>query len=699
MKSRLLGFAAVAVFATWPLALNFTHAIAGGLGDPILNMTVLAWDADSARHGFRAFWDPPFLFPHHHTLAYSEHLIGVAIFTTPVQWIARNPVVTYNVAYLGSFVLAGFGMFLLVRELFGRDDAAMLAGLAFALTPYRLSQAPHLQVLMNGWMPVGLWALHRYFATGARRWLAGFAAAFLLCGLSNGYYLYFFLLPVAVVVVTELLAPRLPRRRVLGDLLGAGAIIAVVVAPIALIYYGVQREMGFARPEDELPGMSAQLPDYFRVARDAWHWWGVLGTGANERQLFHGFVVIVFATIGAFVGRRRPAMRATIAYASIAALAVWFSMGPGPWRVYSLLFHVVPGLNGLRVPARLASVVIVALAVLAGGGFTWLLDRLPVRAGVVVAIALAAVIGVEGQHGVELYEVPGIRDKSWDRVAFSWLRDSPPGAVIELNITRLDDFHEYTTLYQLNAVAHRHPIVNGYGGWRTGLTELLGAVGSPLSEPGHVAEVLRGLRKIGVRYILLHESTYPDSAERRRIVDEIRGAPGQIAEEHEWPGVWGWRLTPPAVRPTTPEGDLPLLDSRTFAVRASQQQNRLADAFDGNLDTRWLSGDRQSGAEWIEIDLPVAADVARVRIAGAARSLIDYPRHIVVESVDSSGATTTLADESGAERLIESLASEERYPSIMIDLPANRTKTLRVRQTGRGAAWWSVHEVMVWERK
>ena len=34
--------------------------------------------------------------------------------------------------------------------------------------------------------------------------MAVFAAAFVLLGLSNGYYLYFFLLPVAVVAGVEL---------------------------------------------------------------------------------------------------------------------------------------------------------------------------------------------------------------------------------------------------------------------------------------------------------------------------------------------------------------------------------------------------------------------------------------------------------------------------------------------------------------
>ena len=163
------------------------RTIAGGLGDPIILTTVLAWDADRMLHGLQGLWDPPFLFPHHRTLAYSEHMLGVAIFTAPIQWMFGNAVLTYNVAYIGSYALAGFGMFLLTRALWGRADAAVLAGLAFALTPYRLAQSTHLQVLMNGWMPIGLLGLHRYFASGSRRWLLVFAAAYLLTGLSNGY--------------------------------------------------------------------------------------------------------------------------------------------------------------------------------------------------------------------------------------------------------------------------------------------------------------------------------------------------------------------------------------------------------------------------------------------------------------------------------------------------------------------------------
>src|SRR5262245_11291901 len=218
-----LFFVAATLVATYPLMVRASYAIPGGLGDPALVTFLLAWDADRIGHGLRGFWDAPFLYPHRHTLAYAEHMFGVAIFTAPLQWLTRNAVLVYNIAFVGSYTLAGVGIYGLTRELFGRKDAALLAAIAFVFNPYRASQITHLQVLMAGWMPLALWALHRYFATGSRRALAAFAAAFVLQALSNGYFLFFFSIATAVIVAVELAWPRLPRARIIADLTIAGA--------------------------------------------------------------------------------------------------------------------------------------------------------------------------------------------------------------------------------------------------------------------------------------------------------------------------------------------------------------------------------------------------------------------------------------------------------------------------------------------
>src|SRR6266404_1106336 len=113
----VLGFAALTVAATYPLVRRLTTDLPNDLGDSLLNTWILAWDATALRHGARHLWDAPSFFPYKDTLAYSDNLLGLAIFTAPIQWVTNNPVLVYNLAFLASFVQAGCGMYVLARAL------------------------------------------------------------------------------------------------------------------------------------------------------------------------------------------------------------------------------------------------------------------------------------------------------------------------------------------------------------------------------------------------------------------------------------------------------------------------------------------------------------------------------------------------------------------------------------------------------
>ena len=46
------------------------------------------------------------------------------------------------------------------------------------------------------------------------------------------------------------------------------------------------------------------------------------------------------------------------------------------------------------------------------------------------------------------------------------------------------------------------------------------------------------------------------------------------------------------------------------------------------------------------------------------------------------------------------LAAGGPQPAIVIDLPANRTRTLTIRQTATTRRWfWAVHELGIYERR
>src|SRR5262249_47386338 len=153
-------------------------------------------------------------------------------------------VLTYNVAFLFSFVLAGVGMYALVRVLTKSRAAAAVAAVWYAFSPYRMAQAQlaHVQMLATGWMPIALWALHEYFFTFKRWWLALLVAALCLQALSNSYVAYFIVVPIVAIAIDGLIAARhhaaLTAR--LAELILAGLAVVVVLAPIAAQYYRVR---------------------------------------------------------------------------------------------------------------------------------------------------------------------------------------------------------------------------------------------------------------------------------------------------------------------------------------------------------------------------------------------------------------------------------------------------------------------------
>src|SRR4051812_9321799 len=384
----VVAFAALTVIATYPLVLHLGRALPGDLGDPLFTSWALGWDADRLRHGLAGVWDAPIFFPDRDTLAFAEHLLGIGIFTAPIIWLSGNPILAYGIAFLLSYVLAGSGMYLLARELTGRRDAAFLAGVGFAFAPMRALHVSHLQVLAWGWMPIALWGLHRYFGGRSRAALAVFGVAFTAEALSNGYFLYFLALACAFVVVFELASRTLPpvvRRRMFAGVVLAGVAILVCLIPVASAYVWVRQHYGLRRPYDDLTMFSADVRSYVSVVPSVKLWAGRLnGDVSPERQLFPGLVIAVLAAAALWPGRVRRGF--VWLYAALAVTAFVLSLGPEPavWshRLSSSGPHLwlarnTPRVDGPRVPARVAGLVLLSPCVLAPVGLSPLLAERP----------------------------------------------------------------------------------------------------------------------------------------------------------------------------------------------------------------------------------------------------------------------------------------------------------------------------------
>jgi hypothetical protein len=140
------------------------------------------------------------------------------------------------------------------------------------------------------------------------------------------------------------------------------------------------------------------------------------------------------------------------------------------------------------------------------------------------------VIVLEG-YGGPMRMVPFNHDQRPRALLNEWLRNGPPGGVLELPIAG-PALEPFTLVYQYNTLRHGHPIVNGFSGYGYGLQDFLGGPGSPLREPDALPDLLAGLRAIGVRCVVLHprfswagrEFGWPDP---ERLVDAIARTVGE----------------------------------------------------------------------------------------------------------------------------------------------------------------------------
>jgi hypothetical protein len=730
-------FTALTVGMTYPFVLHLHDGLPGDLGDPLLNAWILAWDADRLAEGLRGLWQAPIFYPFPDTLSYSEHLLGIAVLVAPVQWLFGNFVLTYNTAFLFSYVLAGSGMYLLVRSLTANRWAGVLAGIAFAFCPYRVAQIYHLQVLMSGWMPIGLWALHRYHVSGSRRALAGFTGAFIMQGLSNGYYLYFFSLPVTVVGCYALWRPRHDRWRMVRELGVAALGVLAVFAPIALVYYRVRRSNGFVRGIDEVAFFSPDLAGYLHVDQALFLWGRWLGEGTPEGQLFAGLVVTALAALalvrvpGRSSGHDRrssepaypgyPARAMTWLYAGIACLAVVLSLGPAPtvWGTpifpiapYRLLMMLVPGLDGLRAPARLAMVVYLAVSVLAGIGVAAWFPRLRVHVRNGLGVALSALILLEGFGDPTRVELLQRDDRSFDAAVYDWLGERAPGAVLELPMEgrhrNLQTNH--TLQFQYRTLEHGHPLVNGFSGYSSSLVGFLPV--APMWHTADTPELLQGLRSLGVRYVIVHEALYVDPDVGAATTAALRAQYDQVAAVHSvgtthvfelgdvtWP--YEHVSLDSGDEATGPSGDWRRLDSDMFTAQASHAAASLSLAFDGDVETRWSTGVSQTGTESVTLRFDRPRAIARVRLELTSGTWGDYPRHLRIES--SAGGDTfdsVLFDDRVLPTLIAALPRGGKSLAIDFDLPPNRSAVLRLRQLETVGVWrWTINEMTLWERE
>jgi hypothetical protein len=529
MLVALLFAGLTAVFA-FPLSVRPADHVMSASADTNLFMWTLAWDVHAfTSQPFRIF-DANIYYPLRHTLAYSENLIGSAIFAAPILWLTANPVLALNLVALLSAALCGLGAYVLGRQIGMGVSGAVVCGLVYAFSPPRFLRLDQLHLATIHWVPFGLAALHAYFDSGHASALRIAAMFFSLQALSSGHGVVFLLLAMAGLAVFRIArGERIALARRVRDL-GVPGAIALAPALLAFVpYLIVQREAGLRRTlENWTVSASSFLASPSHV-----HQW-LLSFVPNARinetadaYLFPGFLPIALAIV-ALVGARDH-RRVVFFYALLTIVSVWLTRGP-PLGLWPLVYWL-PGLNFIRVPSRFMLLAILGLAVVAGFGLearnpwhentktrkheeeteasvSWFRGFVASCWQAVVAVLLLLEFAAF-PLGLDPYrvEIPPV-----DR----WLAAQPkPFVVAETPLPSPSDLGAWErrhTAFMLHSTAHWQKTVHGYSGLRLPLhVELYDGLTRFPDERS-----LASLERIGATYVVVHTDWYREG-ERLQI--------------------------------------------------------------------------------------------------------------------------------------------------------------------------------------
>ncbi len=483
--------------------------------DRLFQSWQLAWNGHALLHQPLDFLDSNAFWPLDGSVAFSDALLGF----TPAALIGHGPaaaVVRYNLVFLFTYVSAFVGASLLARELGLGWPAAVLAGAAFAFTPWRLAHHNHLHVLGSAPIPLCLFLLLRgYRRARPGLVLAGFLAATwqVAIGFTLGLQLAYLLALLGLLAGIRWWRsdPRRPLTRgVLGATAWGAAIFAAWSGFQAYPYLKVLEEHPEARRTVDFVKFYSPPPRGLLAAPTESLLWGDATEGVRrtlawppEMTLFPGLTVLLLAAAAlAFpVCSVRWRLGLGVAALGSAVLALGYSFVGGRFT-YRVLYELAPGWQASRTSGRLFTITTLALALLAAAGAEGIGDRAARRmAGtsdsggrkVLLAILLPAVFtaavlaeGLGKVSGKDLSEPPVRR---------------LPASEPQMNLPS-DDFNDL--VYMFWSTDGFPAIVNGYSGFTPNLQVNLR---EELAGFPDAASVER-LQRLGVRTVVLH----PDRA-------------------------------------------------------------------------------------------------------------------------------------------------------------------------------------------
>ena len=732
----LLLYALGACLLLSPLPAHLSDGLlAAESGDPLLQSWVLQWNIHKLSTSLTEYFNANIFYPYPNTFAYHDHLFGLGLLGFPIYLISQNPLLTYNVLLLLSFVFSAYGMFLLCQEITQNTSAACLGGLIFGFLPFRFAHLDHLNLLSTYWLPLCFLFLTRYLIPRSNRprnvflTLPFFWLCYFLQALTSFNYLFLSAIVLSAYGIILALrqwykAPPPWRGHVTRDLLmffaGAG-LVALGLLPLALPYLHANRSMGFERTVQETQALSARMQDYAvapeknllygNVTR---RWQSPTSPYPREQILFPGMLTTVLAAIGLLYGwkhtRNFACDNARITFGSLLLIAFIFSLGPfisvfgkTVSLPYSWLFHTLPGFKSMRVPARFGLIVAFSLSALASIGVMELYKNFLPGKNIqklirpLITGLFGAIILLESYTPFSTLSFYNGKVETLSGV-YQWLRSqAEPLRIVELPICEPKDNFEamyYSTFHWKTMLNGRSAFIPN--GIRRAFAELR-------SFPSQRSISL--LKSVAIEYVVLHtkklENSLPEIFPKGLTLVQRFGSDWLLKIEHADAGPFPSEQN---VRPANIHVASSLQNGERYTMGV-ELESRIPTAFSplpedfSKVQIEWEKEGRAFFTESSRMDLPVLFEKEERQVSPLHFSTPDEPGnyvlHLEFQSVSIApkelSTPITLLTERVDSRKPHKLQAEYLWSDIPEEWPRGKPLPIQMLIKNSGDTLWKAY--------
>ncbi|MFN3301765.1 MAG: hypothetical protein ACK413_01915 [Patescibacteria group bacterium] len=533
----LLFFTFLTVIFTYPLIWHLDRAVFD-IFEPLILSWRMAWNAHQLFKDPLNLFQANIFYPSRNSLAYSENLIGITILVLPIIKIFNNPILAHNLALFLSFILSGYGMFLLTFYLTKNFLASLLSGLIYTFAPFKIFRMLyHINILSGQWLPFAFLYLYKFFEDKKIKNIILFSFFSILQTLTSFHYFLFLLIGLIILIIIEIFFQKklFFEKKFLKGLYLASLIILAIILPILWPYFQLEKlyksnqkniiyEMAFYTPS---------LKDFFIP------WYIKKDYKDIEKNVFPGIITLIFLAVSFFIFSKNKLeekqKRILITFSLIALIGLLLSFGPllkikehyffnfGPYLPFSFL----PGFKSIRAVGRFIILFIFGISLIIGLAISIFLKKKSLTKLsflfllMILFIIESLLISIKF---VYLIELPIKKDIPYIYQTLAKEKDDFP--LLELPIL-INGKPEISAIYMYFSTYHWKKLVNGSSSYYPPLYPQF--VKTFIDFPHEKS--IRLIKALGVKYIIIHYNLMKKE-EKERIKREIIKFPELVLKEN-----------------------------------------------------------------------------------------------------------------------------------------------------------------------